>query len=289
MDRKLAFVLVIMLMLAIMACSFTINLPFTEIKTGPTVTDDIFVHLPGATSAVTDLTLVFGAGQLTLNPDGQDALVSGSATYNVADFKPQITETGNNVRINQGNVDLKGIPNIGANVINEWNLKLGNAPINLRIAAGAYQGSLELGGLDLRSLHITDGASENRVSFSKQNLSEMSILRYETGASKVTLTGLANANFTNMVFKSGAGDYTLEFTGELQHDASVDIQSGLSNLNIIVPEGTATSLSMRGGLTNVNSSGAWNSSGDIYVIEGSGPSITINVDMGAGNLELRNP
>ena len=117
----------------------------------------------------------------------------------------------------------------------------------------------------------------------------MSSLRYETGASKVTLTGLANANFTNMIFKSGAGDYTLDFTGELQQDASVDIQSGLSNLVIVMPQGTPTNLNVRGGLTNVNFSGVWSSSGNTYTIEGNGPSLTINIDMGAGNLELRNP
>jgi hypothetical protein len=289
MARKLAFIPLVMLVLAIMACSFTLNLPITEIKTGPTVTDDISVPLPSNTTAVKDLNLVFGAGQMTLNPDGQDALVSGTATYNVTDFKPQITETGNEVRIQQGNVDLKGIPNIGANVINEWDLTIGTTPINFRMTAGAYQGHLELGGLDIRSLHITDGASENNLRFSKQNLGEMSSLRYETGASKVTLTGLANANFTNMIFKSGAGDYTLDFTGELQQDASVDIQSGLSNLVIVMPQGTPTNLNVRGGLTNVNFSGVWSSSGNTYTIEGNGPSLTINIDMGAGNLELRNP
>ena len=289
MARKLAFIPLVMLVLAIMACSFTLNLPITEIKTGPTVTDDISVPLPSNTTAVKDLNLVFGAGQMTLNPDGQDALVSGTATYNVTDFKPQITETGNEVRIQQGNVDLKGIPNIGANVINEWDLTIGTTPISFRMTAGAYQGHLELGGLDIRSLHITDGASENNLRFSKQNLGEMSSLRYETGASKVTLTGLANANFTNMIFKSGAGDYTLDFTGELQQDASVDIQSGLSNLVIVMPQGTPTNLNVRGGLTNVNFSGVWSSSGNTYTIEGNGPSLTINIDMGAGNLELRNP
>lgn len=289
MARKLALVPLIMLVLAIMSCSFTLNLPITEVKTGPTVTDDISIPLPSSTTAITDLNLVFGAGQMTLNPDQQDALVSGTATYNVTDFKPQITETGNEVRIQQGNVDLKGIPNIGKNVINEWDLTIGTSPINFRMTAGAYQGHLELGGLDIRSLHITDGASENNLTFSKQNLGEMSSLRYETGASKVTLTGLANANFTNMIFKSGAGDYTLDFTGELQQDATVDIQSGLSNLVIVIPQGTPTNLNVRGGLTNINFSGVWSSFGNTYTIEGNGPSLTINIDMGAGNLELRNP
>ena len=44
----------------------------------------------------------------------------------------------------------------------------------------------------------------------------MSILRYETGASTVKLNGLANANFGTLIFSGGAGDYTLDFSGDLQ-------------------------------------------------------------------------
>jgi hypothetical protein len=53
----------------------------------------------------------------------------------------------------------------------------------------------------------------------------------------VELKGLANANFEQMSFTSGAGDYTLSFNGDLQRDASVTIDSGFGTVNIIVPEG----------------------------------------------------
>jgi hypothetical protein len=35
---------------------------------------------------------------------------------------------------------------------NEWDLKLGSAPMDLVISAGAYDGTIELGGLALKSL-----------------------------------------------------------------------------------------------------------------------------------------
>jgi hypothetical protein len=115
----------------------------------------------------------------------------------------------------------------------------------------------------------------------------MDNLTYETGASSVTLTGLANANFSSMNFRSGAGNYTLDFTGELQRDASVEIRSGVSNVIIIVPEGTAARLSYEGALLNVDARDSWQASGGDYTLSGDGPTITIDVDMGAGNLELR--
>ena len=93
-------------------------------------------------------------------------------------------------------------------------LKLGETPMELEINAGAYQGQYEFGGLALTGLTIKDGASDVDLSFSEPNRTEMSVFRYETGASNVELTGLANANFSTLIFNGGAGDYTLDFSGD---------------------------------------------------------------------------
>ncbi|MBN1668909.1 MAG: hypothetical protein JW862_17590, partial [Anaerolineales bacterium] len=101
------------------------------------------------------------------------------------------------------------------------------------------------------------------------------------------LSGLGNANFRSMTFRSGAGDYTLDFSGKLQNDAVVAVESGISRVVIIVPEGVSAKLIFTGGLANVSISGSWEKSGDEYELTGSGPRLLITVDMGAGNLELR--
>jgi hypothetical protein len=90
-----------------------------------------------------------------------------------------------------------------------------------------------------------------------------------------------------MELVSGAGNFTLDFSGELLRDASVTIKSGLSNVTVSVPEGTAARLHVTGGLSNVNRQGGWQSTGDDYVLEGEGPELTFTVEMGAGNLELQ--
>ena len=59
------------------------------------------------------------------------------------------------------------------------------------------------------------------------------------------MTGLANANFSTMIFSSGAGDYTLDFSGDLQRDATVTITTGLSNLKLVVPKGVAATADSR--------------------------------------------
>jgi hypothetical protein len=91
-----------------------------------------------------------------------------------------------------------------------------------------------------------------------------------------------------MIFQSGAGDYELDFSGELTRDATVFIESGLSNFTIIVPEGVNAVVDVDGALNNVNTRGEWDSTGNDYVLAGDGPTLTINVELGAGNLTLRN-
>ena len=91
-----------------------------------------------------------------------------------------------------------------------------------------------------------------------------------------------------MVFKGGAGDYTLDFSGTLLQDANVTIDAGLSSLTIIVPDGVSARVFVDRGLANVDVQGDWRKTGNDYFLEGDGPELTINVNLGAGNLELRN-
>jgi hypothetical protein len=285
MNTKPLLIVVLILALTSIACSFSIDLPERNLRTGPTVVDDILVE-PPAQGQSANLSLAFGAGKLHLSPGAGNNLVSGTASYNVPEFKPEVSTTGNRVRIDQGD-QLRSLPNIGRNLVNEWDLQLGDSPMSLRVNAGAYEGRFELGGLAIEDLEISDGAAESRLSFSEPNLVEMDSLRYTTGASSVTLEGLGNANFEDMYFRSGAGSYTLDFSGQLQRDAMVTIESGLGNVRIVLPPGVPGRVTFDGGLSNVDVGGDWTRSGNGYVQNGSGPEVTFLVKMGAGNLELR--
>jgi hypothetical protein len=286
MNRKMIFLAVATLALVSLACSININLPETQTKTGPTVTDKINVPLLTDSQAIADVTLSFGAGKLNLQPGATDALINGTATYNVADLKPVVTTDSNNINIEQGNVKLRGIPFINSTVINDWNLSLGNSPLSLVIKAGAYEGTYELGGLSIHSLDVTDGASKVDLSFSKPNLIEMTTLKYTTGASTVSLTGLGNANVTDLSFNGGAGKYTLDFSGQLSRDMTVSIESGVSSVTVIVPAGVPAQLTTESSLISVSTSGGWRQVGSTYHLTGSGYTITINAKMGAGSLQL---
>jgi hypothetical protein len=212
-------------------------------------------------------------------------LVSGTAKYNINDFKPVVTVNGSTVRIEQGNWHLTGIPDL-SNVKNTWDLSLGDQPLNLSIEAGAYHAEYQFGGLALANLTVKDGAADTKMNFASPNLTEMSLLSYETGASNVSLTGLGNANFTSLLFHSGAGNFTLDFTGSLKRDGSVNIETGVSNTTLVIPSGMPVQLTVDGGLSNITYDSGWTKNTNLYTQKGNGPQLTIVVHMGAGNLTI---
>ena len=279
MTKKI-FLAVFVLALASLACGFRTNFP--EAKTpGPETVDQISIEAPKSEAR---LSLAFGAGKLTLAP-GAKKLVEGTATYNVPDFKPEIKVDGAEISLKQGDYQVNGVP-VFKDLKNEWDLKLGTTPLDLTINAGAYEGHFDLGGLALTNLTVNDGAAEVTLDFSAANTQKLGVFSYKTGASNVTLTNLANANFGTLIFESGAGNYTLDFGGKLQRDGSATVRSGMSNLTLVIPKGVAATLKVSGGLSNVQAPSGWEQRGETYTQAGSGPSLTIIIEMGAGNVQI---
>ncbi len=196
-------ILSLLLAITLSGCGINIELPFkTESKTGETVIESIQVPVPNLNPPL-DVNLSFGAGKMTLLPNPGPDLLSGTVTYNVADFKPEIIVDDNGVTLKQGNLKINAVPTINGSIKNEWNVSITNHPIELSIMAGAYSGDFEFGGLALTDLHVTDGASNVNLKFSTPNTSLMNAFRYETGASNITMEKLGNAStFINVLSAS---------------------------------------------------------------------------------------
>ena len=270
---------ILILALASMACGFDIDLP-EQSQPGAEVKESITVSV--TESEETQLTISFGAGALRLSPDAKN-LVDGTAVYNFDELKPEVVSSDGNVEIKHQ--DFQNLVN-PKDIKNEWDLRLGASTMDLNISAGAYKGNFELGGLSLTSLTVKDGASDVDLSFSKPNLVKLSLLRYETGASNVTLSGLANANFSTLIFSGGAGDYKLDFSGELTNDGTVNISAGAGSVQLVVPKNVNAKVTVESALTSVGLSSNWSQNGNNYTQKGEGPVLTIIVKMAAGNLTI---
>ena len=131
----------------------------TQLKTGAVQTQTISVPLPPDTSKPVDVTLRLGAAELTAGA-GAAKLAEGTVQYNVPEFQPSVSQSGNKVDITQGPTGgFQGI--LPKDLVNKWNIKFSNSvPLNLVVQAGAYSGSWDLGGLRLQSLKWDEGASQ---------------------------------------------------------------------------------------------------------------------------------
>ena len=239
----------------------------------------------GDPAQVQEVLLEMGQAELSLAPGGE-ALVEGTIAYNHADLKPTVARTGNHLEIRQAFFDVIHPAIRPGDLLNRWMLKLGSYPIELEIRAGAYKATMDLGGLPLQRLTVHDGASDVKLTFSAPNPAEMSRMQYDTGASSVQLTGLANANFALLDFSGGAGDYLLDFSGELRRDADAEIHVGVSDVELRFPKGTPAVVNVEGGLKDVSLIGDWQVDGDRYTRAGRGPRLSVHVTAGAGHVTL---
>ena len=280
--KRPIYAVLIVLLLATLACSINITLP--TMKVGPTKTFTVNEPIPsGSSTAVLNINM--GAGSLDLS-GGTSALVKGTITYNIPEWDPKVTQSDNAVTITQGEqTNITGVPS--DKLINNWVLKVNDTnPLDLSIKAGAYKGSMDLSGLHLSNLSIMDGASQNTVTFKTPNPKLMSNFSYKTGASQVELDGLANANFTNMQFDGGAGQYTFDFSGTLNQDAHLTIKTGISSINIDVPADMSVTFINSGAVSNITTTGTWTVNGNTYRASGEGHLLTIDAQIAVGSIKL---
>lgn len=268
------------LILATVACSVS-NI---EMKTIETRTVTINEPLPSDLGE-TELAFSMTGGEFNIHP-GAGLLVNGSIVYNVEQWEPEFTRSNNFYEVKQVNpFSISGIPT--GDVVNTWDMTLTHEiPLNLSIEGGASNNEFNFTGLQLTGLKITQGASETTVRFEAPNPQSMEEFSFTTGASSAELYGLGYANFSTLSFSAGAGDYTLDFTGALTHDATVNIKSTISNVTILIPAGMKAVVVNKGTVSNINTEGTWLLNDDTYNTLAEGYTLTINLEMAVGNVNL---
>ena len=89
-----------------------------------------------------------------------------------------------------------------------------------------------------------------------------------------------------LTINAGAYDGTFDFGGTLQRDGNVNVRSGVSNLTLVIPANVAATVKVSSGLSNVQFPSGWSQNGDTYTQKGTGPALTLIVEMGAGNVQI---
>ncbi len=274
----------------VVAVALLMGLSLILVGCGPKVgaTQTVVLEEPLASAAVTDVELIMGAGTLKVAP-GAIGLISGTIRCNVEDWLPEIKR--NDTRLVIGQKSRDAVSDAVSSTVNNWDVKLGRSPMRLTVVAGAYEGSLDLSGLTLQGLSVEDGAAKSQIRFSSANPGQMERLRYKTGASTVSLLGLANANFKSMEFTGGAGTYSLDFSGQLRTKATARVVVGSGTVRIQVPADTAAIVKVSGSRAAIDLQGEWVTKGTTHSTPAldlvkDGKILTIELEMGTGTATL---
>lgn len=275
----------------LVACDISSIPGLPKLEVGELRTKELLVPLGDAESA--EVVLRFGAANFHLN-SGATELLKGEVTYNVGQLEPETeysTSAGKaRVEISpRRGTEIRGLPT--ERVRNDWEVWLTKEiPLSLRIEAGAFSGEFDLSGLRLVNLEMRTGAARSTVSFEEPNPQELEKIEIETGASEFDILGLGYANFEEMTFKSSLGRYTLDFTGPLNRSAEVRIETGISQVTIIVPESTGTKVILEEGVSDTDIYGFRRLGEKEYVndaFQEAENTLVIKVRMGLGSLTLR--
>ena len=229
----------------------------------------------------------YGAGRLLVEPAEPGVLYRAELRYDARIFRPELDYR--NGRLDVGLDGRKGI-DLNSDDGGRLSLALGpDSPIDLEMAFGAVTAEAELGGLRLRSVEISTGASETDVRFSRPNREAMRTIDLQVGAAEFGAYGLGNTNARRLRVEGGVGEVTLDFTGEWQRDLDVDIDMGLGSLVLRLPRGLGVRVTKDSFLASFDAQN-FVKRGDVYYSENwddAAHRLTIGIDAALSDIDVR--
>ena len=183
-----------------------------------------------------DVEVGYGAGRLEIEPAEGRMLYQASLRYDARGFRPIANYSNGQLRLGvDGNENLH-LPDDEDAEGGRMTLRLGRGvPLDLDFEFGAAMAEIELGGLSVRTLDISTGASETRVDFSEPNAIMADRINFDVGAAQFTARGLGNANVREISLHGGVAEMTLDFSGQWRGNTHLEADFGLGSLTLRVP------------------------------------------------------
>ncbi len=189
--------------------------------------------------------LQMGAGELKLT-GGADQLMEGDFSYNVADWKPEVSydvsgDEGELV-VRQGGSEGS---NLGGDARNEWDIRLNDeVPTDLVVRLGAGESDLDLDSLTLTGLNLQMGAGKTTVDLTGDYARDFDagiqggvgeatvLLPSEVGVEAKAEGGLGKIDAEGL--KRVGDSYVNAAYGESDVNLSVGVQGGVGQINLKV-------------------------------------------------------
>ena len=189
--------------------------------------------------------LKMGAGELNLT-GGADQLMEGDFSYNVADWKPEVSY---DVSGDEGELVVRQGGSEGSNLTgearNEWEIRLNDElPTDLVVQMGAGESDLDLDSLALTGLKLQMGAGKTTVDLTGDYAQSFDAsIQGGVGEAKVLLPsgvgvkakaqgGLGKINAEGL--KRVGDSYVNDAYGESDVNLNVNVQGGVGEINLEV-------------------------------------------------------
>lgn len=122
---------------------------------------------------------------------------------------------------------------------NTWRLYFSDrVPVALDLSLGAAEADLDFTGIPVSRLGLDCGMARATLRFDAPNPVPLEHLVIEAGLSNFDARGLGNARFGTLSFEGGAGEFTLDFSGDaLRPGAVATVEVGMASLTLVLPAG----------------------------------------------------
>lgn len=227
------FIFLVLVGLVLSSCS--------TLSAGPLQTESRLIELGEAESA--QIQVRMGAGRLRIE-DGSQALLEGAFTYNIPEWRPELTytvdgEIGQLLIQQPSGIEI--LPQRGVSQY-EWNLRLNDrVPITMNVVLGAGEAQLYLGELRLSDLSVSTGAGNTIIDLSGAWYNDLNV-NIQGGVGQIDLvlpdrvgirletSGLALIEVDDLTREGNV--YTNPSYGQSQANLLITFQAGLGALNV---------------------------------------------------------
>lgn len=206
-----------------------------------------------------DVEVEYGAGKLTVAPASQPLLYQLQMRYDEEQFSPvtEYSRGDGRLRLALDARDKK--KGVRINRVNDESrasvLLTRDVPLDLNLRFGAGEADVDLGGMALRRLRMSTGASETRVSFGSPNRVPAEMVRMEAGAASFRVRGLGNARAERFRFDGGVGETILSFDGAWDRSAEAEVRMGIGSLTLRLPRDVGIKIVKQSFLTSFSGDG----------------------------------
>jgi hypothetical protein len=234
--------------------------------------------------------LEYGAGTLTVLPASKSMLYEMEMRYDKRYYAPITRFDSNQRRLELGiRSTEEGRNRMNAKEGSRASIALSReVPLDLTLQFGAGDADIDLGGMRLRKLDLSTGASDTKLRFSAPNPISAQEVEIHSGAAELTVSGLGNVRAEHLSFEGGVGSTTLDFSGEWNRSATATVQMGVGSVTLRLPRDLGVRINRSSFLSSFDAPGLVKRDGSYFSSnwDSAAHQLTVDVNAAFGSIDI---